>query len=41
MPAMESVLPSSSELFEPIFPICGKVKVIIWPAYDGSVIISW
>ena len=32
---------SWSSLLVPTFPICGKVKLIIWPAYDGSDIISW
>ena len=41
IPATDPVCPSSSELFEPIFPIWGKVNVIIWPAYEGSVTISW
>ena len=32
---------SRSRLFVPTFPICGKVKLIICPAYEGSEIISW
>ena len=40
IPAIEFVFPSSSNLFDPMLPICGKVKVMICPVYDGSVIIS-
>ena len=31
---------SMSSSLVPTLPICGKVKVMIWPAYDGSVRIS-
>ena len=40
IPATDLELPSSSYLFDPMLPMCGKVKVIICPVYDGSVIIS-
>ena len=40
IPAIKFVFPSLSNLFDPMLPMWGKVKVIICPVYDGSVIIS-
>ena len=40
-PFVQTFSDSLSCLFVPTFPMCGKVKLIICPAYEGSEIISW
>ena len=40
-PRATGVIVSTSSGLAPTLPICGKVKVMICPAYDGSVRISW
>ena len=40
-PLVHILSDSISSLFAPTFPMCGNVKFIICPAYDGSEIISW
>jgi hypothetical protein len=41
MPLAYGVGASISSSFAPTFPTWGNVNVTIWPAYDGSVRISW
>ncbi len=40
-PAAAGPRDSTSSGFTPTLPMCGYVSVTIWPAYEGSVRISW
>ena len=40
-PLVHILSDSISSLLAPTFPMCGNVKFIICPAYDGSDMISW
>ena len=40
-PATQMRADSMSSSFMPVLPMCGAVIMTIWPAYDGSVRVSW
>lgn len=40
-PATQMRRDSGSSSFTPVLPMCGAVCTTIWPAYDGSVSVSW
>ena len=40
-PSTQILRDSMSVSFAPVLPMCGAVMSTIWPAYDGSVRVSW
>ncbi len=40
-PATQMRRDSGSSSFMPVLPMCGAVCSTIWPAYEGSVSVSW